>query len=113
MYEKQEKYIISHFRIDVRRPFCDFLRTTFKPNLMMPVHGMLRRQQNGEKKALVNFRILPKKLLGGDYSFTVAQFDKTGFSGNAKTILFKDLDTMTKVSYSTSQPLDLIIGVLL
>lgn len=85
----------------VRQPYCDFMRSTYKINVLSPVHGMFKRQDNGFKGAQVNFRILPKSLLG-EYSFNVVMFDKIDAStGIGKTILFKDLGTnnMTAVSF--------------
>lgn len=83
----------------VRLPYCAFLEVTYKPNLLIPIHGMIRRQRNGAKSALLNFRILPKKLLGGKYFFNVVSFDKNGGNlGTGKSILFEHIGNMTEVS---------------
>lgn len=96
----QGKPISTHLYY-VGKPYCAFLEVTFKPNLINPVHGILARKSNGFKKAQLNFRLLPKKLLGSDYYFNIVSYDNSGNSGAAKVIFFNDLTNMTKVRYRT------------
>ncbi|KAL1462278.1 hypothetical protein WDU94_014127 [Cyamophila willieti] len=84
-----ENKILSKHLYYVKKPYCSFLEVTFKPNLLIPVHGMLTRMPNGFKKAQVNFRILPKKLLGKDFYFNVVTFNANNAEGSGRQIPFE------------------------
>lgn len=101
VYENGDHSKFSTHVYDVRKPYCAFLKKTYKPNLVMPDHGMFTRQKDGIKRAELTFSILPRRLLQSEPYFNVISY--AGESEDVQTIrsakiMFKDLNNMTEVS---------------
>lgn len=93
-----EGKLLSTHKYYVENHFCTFFEDTYKPNLLIPFHGMLDRQYDGKQGAQLSFSILPKYLLGGDYHFNVySTYGKFRITKTV-TIPFKDVVHMPEVS---------------
>lgn len=97
---------------DMRHPYCSFMEDTCKRNLLKPVHGMLLRASNGSPEVRIDFKILPKRVLGKEYYFNVIQYEQRG-PEMISTIAFKDLNKMSRVRNHFSSILGFIWNILL
>lgn len=71
--------LVGTYIYNVRQPYCAFLEATYKPNLVIPVHGMFMRKSSGLMSAELEFTILPNRLMsGGAHSFKITSFDASG-----------------------------------
>lgn len=95
--------VLAKYKYYVEKPFCAFMEDTFKPNLLSPFHGM---RVFRPRFAQVNFKILPKSLMRGDYYFTLLASNKTFVDNTVSTtnVLFKDLFNMTEVGHDSYSP---------